>query len=192
MFGRRSKIEGRKSTPRAPPYSTFDFHPSTIDNNMPWQLQSQFPTRTTRTVSAVSYLEMAIGRDLLVALIREYMDPPGPGSAGESEVTRFCLERIGEKKLRDISARSGRGFDTVKSNVGTWVAIVLVDIYGADNIETLRREENGPPNQKKVRNRAAPWLRSFTPHRLKAAGGRLGAPSFKQFLLAEPFLEDGP
>ena len=93
---------------------------------------------------------------------------------GRQLVNRHAL---GQKVLQQISKASGAAFNVVKQDLGLTIAILLVERFGADGVETLRNENSGC-NSTRSPGRAWPtlyWVSRYTPHRLTDIGRtRLG------------------
>ncbi|MDX1971288.1 MAG: hypothetical protein SFY68_02015 [Candidatus Sumerlaeia bacterium] len=142
-----------------------------------WQTQEQFPSETSRTREAVSYLNREIGRESLYQLFDEYFSENPQGE----QVTLAVLRWIGRKRMEDMAkakaTAKGKNFDAmrnlVKQHIGLWVAIGLANHYGSQNVETYRQYENGPSSTRKASDSWKPeldWVNSYTPHRLVNQG----------------------
>lgn len=136
-----------------------------------WIPQSVFPSRTTRTLARTRYLAGVRGA-LVRAIERYHASEPG----GE-EVTLACLEAVGEAGVHDLARTHGRTYDTVKQDLGLFVAILLAETYPPEQVETYR-DETTRKNAVRVRpsrRGGLDWVSKYTPHRLARAAGATAA-----------------
>ena len=88
------------------------------------------------------------------------------------EVTLACLDGLGNRAMYNLGEPSDTHWDVVKQDVGLYVAILLVERFGADGVETLRNA-NTKRNSTRSPGRAWPtlsWVSRYTPHRLTDRG----------------------
>jgi len=137
--------------------------------------QSKISTRNSKTVSRIRYLDTNTSlRAKADSTIRDYFRSYPSGT----DVTLSVLASIGRDGLEALSQREGRTLSTAKQDVGIWVAILLVQIYGPDKVETertlsaagkWRNASNPVPNERQD----LAWVGNYTKHRINS-GGRGG------------------
>jgi hypothetical protein len=59
----------------------------------------------------------------------------------------------------------------LNQDVGLFVAQCLVDLYGADRVQTLRGPDGRAPSPRRNRRADVDWITSFTPHRVAPEAG---------------------
>jgi len=92
--------------------------------------------------------------------IDEYLSANPDGK----EVTLAVLKAIGEQGLRQAS--SGQSFDRAKQDLGLLVAQSLVDLYGANRVLTLRREDRKAISARRNTWADLEWVNSYAPHKI--------------------------
>ncbi len=119
--------------------------------------QSISPSTNPRTLARTAYLTPL--RDEIVQIVRRYYEARPEGET----VGLSVLREIGEDRLRAIGGE--RDFDTVKQDAGLYIPIVLVDVYGAQNVLTYRNDDGQSVSTRSARGEL-PWVNKFTPHRV--------------------------
>lgn len=160
--------------------------------------QRSKPSRTTRTLGRVAYLENAFDRAAVEREIRRYFaEERANGNAAPEDVTLAVLAFLGKEPL--LAAGAGRSMDRVKQDVGLWVPIILSEMFGEDNVYTARTAPKGPaaPRRRpRARWEQLDWVSNFTPHRVGeeapaygARGAAVPSPTLKELLFGGPSLE---
>ncbi len=119
--------------------------------------QSISPSTNPRTRTRTDYL--APFRDEIERIIHAYYAERPEGET----VTLAVLRELGEDRLSAIGGQ--REFGTVKQDVGLYVPILLVDVYGAQNVLTYRNDDGQSVSTRSARGEL-PWVNKFTPHRV--------------------------
>ena len=127
-----------------------------------WISQQQISSTNTRTIARTRYLLNA--RSELLSAIQAYFTNEPHGT----EVTLACLNALGHQKMSAFGTASGVSLNSVKQDIGLYIAILLVGRFGADGVETLR---NASTKRSSTRSpgRTWPtltWVSRYTPHRL--------------------------
>lgn len=130
-----------------------------------WILQSSVPSITSTSRGRTAYLAPLLS-DAITA-IEAYFDANPDGE----DVTLAVLQSLGRDRLEQV--RGKRSFGRVKQDVGLLVAQTLADLYGAINVETLRRDDGKSVSARRNTWRGLDWVNSFAPHRLVKPSGRL-------------------
>lgn len=100
----------------------------------------------------------------VIAAIEAYFEANPDGE----EVTLAVLQALGRERLEQF--RGARTFGRVKQDVGLLVAQTLADLYGANRVETLRRDDGKSVSARRNTWPDIDWVNSFAPHRLLHAG----------------------
>ena len=84
-------------------------------------------------------------------------------------VTPFVFLQIGPTELAEIAKDSMKSLGSVNQDLGRFIAIRMVESYGAERVETLRSGTGA----RQAHPRSAPMackamFKTFTPHRLRA------------------------
>lgn len=130
-----------------------------------WILQSSVPSITAAARSRTSYLAPLLGE--VIAAIEAYFE----ASPNGEEVTLAVLQALGRERLEQV--RGERSFGRVKQDVGLLVAQTLADLYGANRVETLRRDNGKSVSARRNTWQSLDWVNSFAPHRLRGLGHRI-------------------
>ncbi len=131
-----------------------------------WISQKDVSSTTTRTKSRTRFLRSE--RAKLLKIIEHYFRDDEYGE----EVTLACLDGLGNQAMYVLGEPSGTLWDVVKQDVGLYVAILLVERFGDDGVETLRNDGT-KRNSTRSPGRVWPtlsWVSRYTPHRLTGRG----------------------
>ena len=87
-------------------------------------------------------------------------------------MTLACLEAIEETHLERLSIEFGLSCRTVKQDLGILVPLVLIELVGADGLETYRHRESLKNSTRSCPKSFAQrsWVSRYTPHRLTQFG----------------------
>lgn len=129
-----------------------------------WILQSKFPSITAAARSRTAYLVSLL--DDIVAAIEAYFK----ANPGGEEVTLAVLQALGRERLKRVGG--ARTFGRVKQDVGLLVAQTLADLYGANRVTTLRRDDGKSVSPRRNTWSTLDWVNSFASHRLIHQGPR--------------------
>lgn len=128
-----------------------------VGNMASWIPQSQCPSVTPALRRRTAYL--AGLKAQVDEVIRDYL---AQRPAAE-DVTLAVLAQLAEpiRRLRGKVSAS-----RLNQDVGLFVAQCLVDLYGADRVQTLRGPDGRAPSQRRNPRDDVDWVTSFTPHRV--------------------------
>jgi hypothetical protein len=128
--------------------------------------QTKVPSTTARTLertAVIGPLDAPI-RETITAYLNE--EPEG------TQATLRVLSSLGKAALMRLAKASGRTLSEIKQCVGMRVPILLVQMFGADEVATYR----DPTTRKaSTRSRSAnwpdlSWVSRYTPHQVSAEG----------------------
>ena len=131
-----------------------------------WINQTNTPSTSARTKGRVRFLHSV--RDKLLNSIEQYFSKDEYGEM----VTLACLEDLGQRAMYELGEPSGTPWDVVKQDVGLYIALLLVERYGPDGVETYRNDKT-KRNSTRSPGRSWPtltWVTRYTPHRLTDLG----------------------
>jgi hypothetical protein len=135
-----------------------------------WVSQERFSSRNARTVERTRYLEN--DRGVIEKAIRSYFreDPRG------EQVTLAGLDALGEDRVHELTRLHHKSVDTIKQDIGLFVAIVLGELYKPAGIETYRDERTmrNATRARSPRWTGLTWVSKYTPHRLASRQDSLG------------------
>ena len=133
-----------------------------------WVLQADYSSRSNRSVERVRYLD-----EIRPTIRRRAEDYFRDNPEGE-QVTLACLGAIEEPVLKDLSNQFQLSARTVKQDLGILVPLVLIEMVGADGVETYRHRESLKNSTRSCPKRWASrsWVSRYTPHRLTPFGRR--------------------
>ncbi len=123
----------------------------------------EYSSDTHRARARTGYLEQA--RPDVEAAILNYLD----GCPDGTQMTLAVLNWLGRERLDEIAEVGGRTFDTLKKDIGLFVVLVAIDLFGPARVETLRHEQSGR-NSTRMRTADWPdleWVARYTPHRVR-------------------------
>lgn len=126
-----------------------------------WVPQNEFSSVTAAARSRTAYLAPLV--PLVTDTIIRYFDEHPDGE----EVTLSVLHSVGKLRLKSIA--KGRSFERAKQDLGLLVAQMLVDIFGAMRVQTLRREDRQAVSARRNTWHDLPWVNSYAPHRVLPA-----------------------
>ena len=131
-----------------------------------WISQAEYSSRTNRSVERVRYLNE------LRPLIKEHAELYFRSHPDGEQVTLACLEAIEEANLERLSAEFGLRCRTVKQDLGILVPLVLIEMVGAEGLETYRHRESFKNSTRSCPKSFAKrsWVSRYTPHRLTQFG----------------------
>ena len=123
-----------------------------------WVPQTEFSSTTQATLRRTRYL--APVREITIEAIQAYIsaNPNGEGA------TLAVLNAVGRERLTRI-AGDGQ-FGRIKQDLGLLSAQLLVEIFGADRVETLRRDDRVRVASRRNTWKNLEWVNSFAPHRI--------------------------
>lgn len=125
-----------------------------------WVPQNESSSVTSASRSRTSYLGPIV--PLVIEVIEQYVHANPNGE----EFTLAVLGSIGRERLKSLA--KDRSFDRVKQDVGLLVAQTLVDLYGATQVQTLRRADRKGTSARRNTWTQLPWVNSYAPHRVLA------------------------
>ena len=108
----------------------------TTEPKAAWISQAEYSSRTNRSVER---FDICMSFDLLFNDMLNNIFQAHPD--GE-QVTLACLEAIEETHLEQLSIEFGLSCRTVKQDLGILVPLVLIELVGADGLETYRHRES--------------------------------------------------
>ncbi|MBK8259834.1 MAG: hypothetical protein IPK80_00630 [Nannocystis sp.] len=130
-----------------------------------WVPQNECSSVTAASRSRTSYLRPIIIKSVVDA-IQSYLR----GNPAGEEVTLAVLEAIGRQRMEALA--KDRTLDRVKQDVGLLVAQTLVDLFGATQVQTLRRKDRKRTSARRNTRPLLPWVNSYAPHRVLPAASR--------------------
>lgn len=139
---------------------------STTEPKAAWISQAEYSSRTNRSVERVRYLHEL--RPLIQRHAEQYFQAQPDGE----QVTLACLEAIEETHLERLSIEFNLSCRTVKQDLGILVPLVLIELVGADGLETYRHRESLKNSTRSCPKSFAQrsWVSRYTPHRLTQFG----------------------
>lgn len=139
--------------------------------------QATIATSTPRTMPRISWLRHHNGVNAAFAVAQEYLrDEPG-GTA----VTAAFLDAFSPKLIDELLELKCPGSSTdpslrekilrrVKQELGMFVPIRLSELYGPENVATLRDGRAASPRKIPPGFPSAGWVANYTPHKLIGRG----------------------
>ncbi len=123
----------------------------------------RYSSNTPRARARTAWLEPS--RAVVEAAVLDYFEAHPDGT----QMTLAVLSRLGRQRLDALAAAGGRSFDTVKKDIGLFVVLVAIDLFGLARVETLRHQASG---RNSTRMRTADWseldwVARYTPHRVR-------------------------
>ena len=128
-----------------------------------WVSQQKTASTSANARSRVKHLDPV--REEAVQAIRDYYAAHPDGE----EVTVAVLAKLGRERLIQLSGGVGK-LDAAKQDVGRLVPILLVELYGADRVTTLREDNGRSVSTRAVKHPEVNWATRYTPHRVMPAG----------------------
>jgi len=130
-----------------------------------WVSQLIYPTTTERVLERVRYLRKPLEADLTSA-IRCYFG--GQESLEiKTQATLACLQTIGYSRFLALTQKFVKAPNVLKQDIGLLVPVLLVDIFGAENVETYRNSETNKASTRSNTWRDLHWVTRYTPHRIR-------------------------
>lgn len=124
-----------------------------------WVAQSDVPSITAATRRRTAYM---LGlRPRVEAAIQNSL----ARNPRTEEVTLDVLAEFDPRELANTSTRSG--MSRLKQDFGLLIAQTLVDLKGAMNVETLRRDDGRAVSSRRNTRSALTWVSNYAPHRLR-------------------------
>ncbi|MDY0061008.1 MAG: hypothetical protein RBU45_14450 [Myxococcota bacterium] len=123
-----------------------------------WISQTKTSSITPAARKRTAYL-LPFAADVIAAIQTYFQDNPD----GE-EVTLAVLRALGKERLEQIGG--GRSFGRVKQDVGLFAAQMLVDLFTAARVQTLRRDDETSVSDRRNKWPDLDWVDSYAPHRV--------------------------
>jgi hypothetical protein len=138
---------------------------------MPTRFVSQnvVPTDTPRTRNRIAYLGD------LQPLVKAALGEHQRRKPNAEDYTLVGLRAVTTHRLRKLAIRHGRSFDTAKQDFGMLVPVVLVELFKAQRVLTLRENTSQAVATRRVSHADWPDLSDvakFAPHRVVDDAGR--------------------
>jgi len=130
-----------------------------------WVSQVIYPTTTERVTERVRYLRRPLEATLTGA-IRSYFNAPEPLET-QTQVTLACLRAIGYPQFLILSQTLARSPNVLKQDIGMFIPVLLVNMFGAENVETYRNSETNKASTRSNTWRDLHWVSRYTPHKVK-------------------------
>lgn len=77
-----------------------------------------------------------------------------------------CLTAIGHTRFNSLLRSHGRSTNALKQDIGLFVPVLLVAIFGPENVETYRNTETRTASTRSNTWRELDWVSRYTPHRI--------------------------
>lgn len=130
-----------------------------------WVSQAIYPTTTERVSERVRYLRRPLEATVTGA-IRSYFDAAEPLET-QTQVTLACLQAIGYSRFLILSQTLARSPNVLKQDLGMFIPVLLVNMFGAENVETYRNSETNKASTRSNTWRDLHWVSRYTPHKVK-------------------------
>lgn len=129
-----------------------------------WVPQITYPTSTERVLERVRYLRGPL-EDSLTRTIRSYFSSKEPLET-QTQVTLACLQAVGYSRFLSLTQTFSRSPNALKQDIGMFIPVLLVTIFGAENVVTYRNSDTNKASTRSNTWRDLHWVSRYTPHRV--------------------------
>lgn len=129
-----------------------------------WVPQSEYNTSTERVLERVRYLREPL-EECLTQAIQAYFASKGP-LEDKTKVTLACLDAVGVTRFNALSTQFRRSRNALKQDIGLFVPVLLVSLFGADNVQTYRNTSTRKASTRSNTWPGLDWVTRYTPHRI--------------------------
>jgi len=129
-----------------------------------WVSQSIYGTTTDRVLERIRYLRGTL-ETCLTEAIMAYLSSKEPLET-RTQVTLACFQAIGHPRFTSMLRIHSRSENALKQDIGLFVPVLLVSIFGAENVETYRNTDTNKASTRSNTWRDIQWVSRYTPHKV--------------------------